>query len=90
MFRLLDPPAVAVLVLAATTGDGGVPRFNVEPHCRAVAAMAAPVGDARVCLRHESGHARSSRGNGVNSMPRTRPTACNWRRWRTSRPTPRC
>jgi hypothetical protein len=31
----------------------GVPTFNVEPFCRAVASRAAPVGDADVCLRQE-------------------------------------
>lgn len=50
MFRLIEAPAGAMLILAAA---GAVPQFNVEPHCRAVAAMAAPVGDPQICLRRE-------------------------------------
>jgi hypothetical protein len=46
--------AVLVMVaLASLAGEGGVPSFNVEPHCRAVAAMATPVGDPQPCLRQE-------------------------------------
>jgi hypothetical protein len=48
--RLAVPVMVALASLAA---EGGVPSFNVEPHCRAVAAMATPVGDPQVCLRRE-------------------------------------
>jgi hypothetical protein len=51
MFLRIDPPAMATLV--ALTAAGGIPVFNVEPHCRAVAAMAAPVGDPEICLRQE-------------------------------------
>jgi hypothetical protein len=47
---------VALIILAAADP---VPDFNVEPHCREVAARAAPVGDAAVCLRAE-GEARAA------------------------------
>jgi len=51
MFYRIDASVMAALALLA--GAGGVPFFNVEPHCRAVAAMATPVGDPQVCLRKE-------------------------------------
>lgn len=41
---------LALIILAADP----VPNFNVEPHCREVAAMAAPVGDPAICLRQEN------------------------------------
>ena len=42
---------LALIILAAADP---VPNFNVEPHCRDVAAMAAPLGDPAICLRHEN------------------------------------
>ena len=50
MFLPLDAALLAAsLVLVADR----VPTFNVEPYCRKIAARAAPVGDADVCLRKE-------------------------------------
>ncbi len=51
MFHRVYAPVM--VALASLAGTGGVPFFNVEPHCRAVAAMATPVGDPQVCLRKE-------------------------------------
>jgi hypothetical protein len=42
---------LALIILAAADP---VPNFNVEPHCRDVAAMAVPLGDPAICLRHEN------------------------------------
>jgi hypothetical protein len=51
MFNRICAPVM--VALASLAGTAGVPFFNVEPHCRAVAAMATPVGDPQVCLRKE-------------------------------------
>ena len=45
--------AAALLAAAAATPADRIPDFNVEPHCREIAAKAAPVGDADACLADE-------------------------------------
>jgi hypothetical protein len=50
MFPRFDAVLLAGSLLLATDG---VPTFNVESFCRAVATRAAPVGDADICLRQE-------------------------------------
>jgi hypothetical protein len=47
--------AIETMLLAATMllFADGVPTFNVEPHCRAVARLAEPIGDANVCVEKE-------------------------------------
>jgi hypothetical protein len=53
MFHFLDAK-IATIILSVAAADGeGVPTFNVEPHCRAVAAEATPVGDPAVCVQIE-------------------------------------
>jgi hypothetical protein len=50
MFVPLDAALIAVTLVAAADR---IPTFNVEPFCRRIAALAAPVGDKDVCLRKE-------------------------------------
>jgi hypothetical protein len=51
MFLPLDPRLLTVIVSVAAADP--VPAFNVEPHCRAVAANATPVGDPAACVKLE-------------------------------------
>ncbi len=52
MFPPFDAGIFTAIVVMVAAADG-VPAFNVEPFCRAVAMRAAPVGDTDVCLRQE-------------------------------------
>lgn|SRR5262249_20087329 len=54
MFALLH---AALLATSLWPVADSVPAFDIEPYCRAVAARAAPVGDADICIRQE-GQAR--------------------------------
>jgi hypothetical protein len=51
MFPPLTIPIAALVVLAATKDS--VPRFNVEPSCRAAAQRAMPVGTIDTCIQKE-------------------------------------
>jgi hypothetical protein len=51
MFPPLTIPIAALVVLAATKDS--VPRFNVEPSCRAAAQRAVPVGTVDNCMQKE-------------------------------------
>jgi hypothetical protein len=51
MFLPFDPQMLTVIALMAAADP--VPAFNVEPHCRAVAAKAVPVGDPAACMKLE-------------------------------------
>ena len=51
MFPPLTIPIAALVVLAATKDS--VPRFNVEPSCRAAAQRAVPVGAINTCIQKE-------------------------------------
>jgi hypothetical protein len=51
MFPPLTIPIAALVVLAATKDS--VPRFNVEPSCRAAAQRAVPVGTIDTCIQKE-------------------------------------
>jgi hypothetical protein len=51
MLLPIDPRILAVIVWVAAAD--AVPAFNIEPHCRAVAAKAEPVGDPAACIRLE-------------------------------------
>jgi hypothetical protein len=53
MFHLIDAAILAMTVSVAAAETDRVPNFNVEPHCRAVASLAAPIGDAEACIRQE-------------------------------------
>jgi hypothetical protein len=50
MFPRFD---VALLAGSLWLAADGVPTFDVEPFCREVARLAAPVGDVDGCLREE-------------------------------------
>jgi hypothetical protein len=51
--RMIFPGLENILTLIILAADP-VPNFNLEPHCREVAAMAVPLGDPAICLRHEN------------------------------------
>ena len=51
MWRLFDLPCLAIA--ASLAAPDRVPVIDVEPHCRDVAKIAAPVGDPQACLRVE-------------------------------------
>jgi hypothetical protein len=54
MFHCIDAKiATLILSVAAAAAGDRVPTFQVEPHCRAVAAEARPVGDPAVCVQDE-------------------------------------
>lgn len=55
MFPLLHAKIFAMVVSVAAAEADRVPAFNVEPHCRAVAATAVPGGDPSACLQLEQG-----------------------------------
>ena len=50
MFPVIGVTTFAAIVLAAVDG---VPVFDVQPHCREVAALASPIGKMETCLRKE-------------------------------------
>jgi hypothetical protein len=54
MFHCIDAKIATLILSVAAAAEGdSVPTFNVEPHCRAVAAEATPVGDSAVCMQDE-------------------------------------
>jgi hypothetical protein len=50
MFQPIDTMLLAATMMLAADG---VPTFNVGPHCREVARLAHPIGDANVCVAKE-------------------------------------
>jgi len=53
MFHFIDVKIATIILSVAATDGKEIPAFNVEPHCRAVAAEAKPVGDTAACLQDE-------------------------------------
>ena len=53
MFHFIDAKIATIILSVAAAEGEGIPTFNVEPHCRAVAVEAKPVGDTAACLQDE-------------------------------------
>lgn len=50
MFWFVDPGIAAAIAVAAAQP---IPAFDIERHCREIAARSAPIGDVEPCLRDE-------------------------------------